>query len=76
MSNEDVIKLNDIEQIKAIWKATYVGCRKNTEHRILLYQLDAFFVEVFYHKELKLIRHILPFKTKRQLAPIYKICLN
>jgi len=76
MTLYDFIQLNEKEQAEALWKATYVGSREDSEHRILLYQLDAFYVEVFYHKEQKRIRLFLPFNTSKAITPFYKMSLN
>ena len=68
--------LNEREQAEVIWRALLVSIREDDEHRILLYQIDDFYVDVYFHKEFNVIRLFLPFKTKRQLAPFYNITLN
>jgi hypothetical protein len=40
--------LNEIEQAEAVWDGVFVGDREDEEHRILLYQIDSFYVEVYY----------------------------
>jgi hypothetical protein len=41
-----------MEQAEAVWDAVFIAGRENEEHKILLYQIDAFYVEVFYHKSI------------------------
>lgn len=43
--------MDEMEQAEAIWDAVLLGDREDEEHKILLYQIDSFYVEVFYHKE-------------------------
>jgi hypothetical protein len=50
------IALDEMEQQEAIWEGTHIGDRQDEEHNILLYQIDGFYVEVFYHRELNVIR--------------------
>jgi hypothetical protein len=40
-----------MEQMEAVWDAVFVADREDNEHAILLYQIDAFYVEVYYNKE-------------------------
>lgn len=63
------IAMDEMEQQEAIWEGTHIGDRSDEEHNISLYQIDAFYVEVFYHRELKVVRRYRPFKSTEQLAP-------
>jgi len=63
------IAMDEMEQQEAIWEGTHIGERKDEEHNILLYQIDSFYVEVFYHRELNVIRRYRPFKSVNQLKP-------
>jgi len=40
--------MDEMEQAEAVWDGVYIADREDIEHRILLYQLDNFYVEVFY----------------------------
>lgn len=46
---------DETEQALAICKAPCVAGRDQGEHKVLLYQLGRFYVEVFYHPRKKLI---------------------
>jgi hypothetical protein len=41
--------LDEVRQIELLWSAgVLIGSRQEGFHKILLYQIDAFYVEVFY----------------------------
>ena len=41
--------LDEVRQIEVLWSAgVLIGSRQEGFHKILLYQIDAFYVEVFY----------------------------
>lgn len=61
--------LDEMEQQEAIWGGTFIGNREDQEHKILLYKIDSFYVEVYYHKEYNVIRKYVPFDNPAQLAP-------
>jgi len=49
MKYEDYNLLPEDKKTAVLWKGgIYIGKRKTEEHTIVLYQLDAFYVEVFY----------------------------
>ena len=58
-----------MEQQEATWEGTFIADREDEEHKILLYQIDRFYVEVFYHKEYNVIRRYRPFASTDQLEP-------
>ena len=60
-------ELDEMEQIEAIWDGVFVADREDNEHEILLYQIDAFYVEVFYHKAYNVIRKFRSFSSTDQL---------
>jgi len=41
--------------------------KDDCEHRIVLYQFDNFYVEVFYHKEYNVVRRYTPFASTNLL---------
>jgi hypothetical protein len=43
------LAMDEMEQQEAIWEGVLIADRQDEEHRILLYQIDGFYVEVFYH---------------------------
>jgi hypothetical protein len=58
-----------MEQSEAIWDAKLAGSREDAVYRILLYRIDNFYVEVFYHKEHNVIKKFHPFNNKQELQP-------
>ncbi len=63
------LALDEMEQQEAIWEGVHITNREDEEHRILPYQIDSFYVEVFYHEELNVIRRYRPFSSVEQLEP-------
>jgi len=61
--------LNEFEQAEAVWSGTHIGERQDDEHSILLYQINSFYVEVYYHQEDNAIRRMRSFSSTDQLAP-------
>jgi len=61
--------LDEMEQAEAVWEGVHIGEREDEEHKILLYQIDSFYVEVFYHKEYNVIRRFRSFASMEQLEP-------
>ena len=64
-------KLLDVtEQALMLWeKGVHIGERFNGEYNILLYQIDGFYLEVFYHPERNTIVRLRSFKSTGQLRP-------
>lgn len=48
--------LSEMEQAEAIWSGVHVNERDDGIHTILLYKIDSFYVEVYYHKQYNVIR--------------------
>lgn len=49
--------LDEMEQAEALWnKGVHISKREDDVHRFILYQIDAFYVDVWYHKEYNVIR--------------------
>lgn len=61
--------LNDTNQAEAIWEGTFLAHREVGVFRILLYQIDSFYVEVYYQKEKNVLSHFRSFTTTRLLQP-------
>lgn len=76
MSIYDFIKMDEMEQSEAIWSGKLAGTREDNEYRILLYKIDDFYVEVFYHKEHNVIKRFRPFKNKEELQPYFNVNPN
>ena len=62
--------LNEMEQAEVLWsKGVHIGERIDAEHKILFYQIDRFYVEVFYHQDYNVIRRMRSFASTDQLGP-------
>ncbi|KAA9038734.1 hypothetical protein FW778_14415 [Ginsengibacter hankyongi] len=61
--------LDEMEQAEAVWDSVFIADREDSEHNILLYQRDAFYIEVYYHKEYNVIRRFRSFSSTEQLNP-------
>jgi hypothetical protein len=67
--------MDETEQAEMVWASTNIGERSDDEHTILLYQVDSFYVEIYYHRENNVISKMRSFSNPDQLAP-YTIHLN
>lgn len=61
--------LDEMEQAEALWESEFIADRHDEEHNILLYQRDSFYIEVFHHRQLNVIRRIRSFSSTTQLEP-------
>jgi hypothetical protein len=70
MMMHDFQLLPEQEQINVLYQcAVYVGKRKDTFSIILLYQLESFYVEVYYRKYRSHVRHLHCFESTELLDP-------
>lgn len=77
MTLHEFNQLDEMEQAEAVWDGGFIADREDSEHKILLYQIDAFYVEVYYHKEYNVIRRFRSFSSTNELDPyLDKINLN
>lgn len=76
-------QLNETEQVELLWyNGEQIGRRKEDDYLILLYQVEGFYVEVFYHRKERAIKKYMSFDCndsrldiyldKIDLSPIYK----
>ena len=61
--------LDEMEQAEAVWDGVFLGDRKDAEHRILLYQIDGFYVEAYYHMEYNVLSRFRSVSSTDQLDP-------
>ena len=62
--------LEESIQIGVIWNnGVHVATRDDNIYQYLLYQLDDFYVEVWYHIELEVIQRFLAFDDMDRLEP-------
>jgi len=60
--------LNETQQAETLWEiGVHIGERKDLAHTIALYQMDSFYVEVFYHRQLNAIKRFRGFSSTDQL---------
>jgi hypothetical protein len=63
-------KLDEMEQVEALWEyGVHIADRDEGEHKLILYQVDAFYVEVWYHKEYNVVRKYRAFSSTDILGP-------
>ena len=66
----DFIQLNETEQIEILWyNGEQIGRRKEEDYLILLYQVEGFYVEVFYHNKERVIKKYMSFECTDLLDP-------
>lgn len=69
MTINEFMALDETSQAEAlINKACIIG-RDEDKFKVLLYQVDSFYVEVYYHKEHREIKRLLPFEDTDFLEP-------
>jgi hypothetical protein len=62
--------LDEDHQANIVWNAgIHIDERKDKDLTILLYQIDAFYVEVYYHQEQNKIIRFRSFSSTEQLQP-------
>jgi len=83
MHFNEFLQLNETEQVELLWyNGEQIGRRKENDYLILLYQVEGFYVEVFYHRKERVIkrymsfdcsdRRLEPYLEKIDITPIYK----
>lgn len=70
MTIKDFLELDEMEQAEALWElGVHIAERDDEVYRYILYQLEAFYVETWYHKEYNVIRKFRAFDDTNELAP-------
>ena len=83
MHFNEFLQLNETEQVELLWyNGEQIGRRKEDDFLILLYQVEGFYVEVFYHRKERVIKKYLsfdcgdkrlePYLEKIDISPVYK----
>jgi len=62
-------KLDEKTKAGVIYNTVQLAQRWDKEHHILLYQIDSFYVEIFYHKKDDSIQRVRSFRSLEQLDP-------
>jgi hypothetical protein len=66
----DFLQLDETEQLELLWyNGEQIGRRKEEEHLILLYQVEGFYVEVFYNSKERAIKKYVSFESVERLEP-------
>lgn len=76
MTIDDFLEMDEMEQAEAIWSGKLAGSREQEVYKVLLYRIDDFYVEVYYHKEHNVIKKILPLESKEDLQLYFNLHLN
>lgn len=62
--------LEENEKANIIWtKGVQIGERRDAFHQILLFQVDAFYVEVYHHTHFNVITKMQSFSNLNKLQP-------
>ncbi len=69
MTLYEFISLNNREQREAAEDGMYIGHREDDKYKIILYQIDAFYVEACFQKEKFVLKKLIPFSTTELLEP-------
>ena len=73
MSLNEFRQLTENDQIDLLYKqGVYVGKRNQNERVVVLYQVDSFYVEIFYRKYRQYIARMHFFTTTDKLQPYLK----
>lgn len=63
-------QLDNTDQACVLWnKGVYLGELSNPQHKIALYQIEGFYVEVFYDTADNVIKRLRSFSSVDQLKP-------
>jgi len=63
-------QLDELDQADLIWETgVLIGKRKNGYYNILLFQIDAFYAEIYYHAHFNVVIRIKTFTNTDQLEP-------
>lgn len=64
---------NETQQAEILWdKGVHLSERKDHIFTYVLYQIDGFYVEVWYHREFNAIQRFRSFSSLNQLDPYLK----
>ena len=76
MTLYDFIAMNQTDQAEAVWKGNYLAAKEEEKHRVLLYKVENFYVEVYFHRELNLIQKFRPFTSTWRLQAYFNHRMN
>lgn len=77
MTLSEFEQMDEAAQMEAVWGGAFVAIRTDSENEILLYQVDSFYVEVYYNGEYNRIKKFRSFSSTDELIPyLEQIDLN
>ena len=73
MKRDALKQLEEMKQADIIWeRGALIGKRADGFYKVLLFQVDAFYAEIFYHTHFNVIIKIRTFSNTDQLEPYLK----
>jgi len=69
MNSNDFIQLDESQKIEAVLNATFLAERLTDEHYVCLYNLDTFYIEVFFDDRTHLISKFRAFEHTLFVMP-------
>ena len=70
MHFNDFLQLDETGQLEILWyNGEQIGRRKENDYLVLLYQVEGFYVEVYYHTRLRAVRRYVSFQSTSRLEP-------
>ncbi|HEX8314923.1 MAG TPA: hypothetical protein VF610_00165 [Segetibacter sp.] len=77
MTLEEFDQLNYEGRLDATQKAVCIAGREENKFKVLLFQLNDFYIEVYYNAKLNFISQLIPFRSTDNLEPyLQKISLH
>lgn len=62
--------LDDTSQARTLWShGVHIATKDDEVYQYMLYQVDAFYVEVWYHVEFEVVHRLRPFDSMMELDP-------
>lgn len=69
MTLEEFNQLNYEGRLRATQKAVCIAGREENKFKVLLFQLNDFYIEVYYNAKLNFISQLVPFRSTDFLEP-------
>jgi hypothetical protein len=76
MTLYDFIVMKPKGKIGALKNGRFLALREDEDHQVILYKVNDFYVEVYYHLDSNSIERIRPFKTTWRLQAYFSDRLN
>jgi hypothetical protein len=76
MTLHDFMVMDRSDKARAARTGNFLSLREDEDHQKVLYKVNNFFVEVYYHLDSNAIERIRPFKTTWRLRAYFSDRLN